>query len=81
MTDQWEGPTHHLRRPDAVWHRGRAYVPTVYGEKTGNTKWVGSWDEFRAAGGVAHFNEDQTEIVLTLPAGFKFGCNFQQDRT
>lgn len=69
--------SHFTPRSDAVWHAGRRYVPTVYGQHSGNTQWVGSWDEFRAAGGVAHYNEDQTEIVLTLPEGFKFGIRFQ----
>lgn len=69
--------SHYSPREDAVWHRGRRFVPTIYGQESGNTRWVGSWIEFRAAGGVAHFNEDQTEIVLTLPPGFKFGIKFE----
>jgi hypothetical protein len=69
--------THFKSRDDAVWHRGRRIVPTIYGQPEGNTKWVGTWEEFIAAGGCTHFNEDQTEIVLTLPAGWKFGCRFR----
>jgi hypothetical protein len=55
-----------------VWHDGRQIVPTGQ-----NTQWVDGWQSFRAAGGICHFNEDQTEIVLTLPKGFKFSCQFQ----
>jgi hypothetical protein len=73
--------SHYKPRGDAVWHRGRRYVPTIWGQKEGgNTQWVGTIEEFRAAGGEFHFNEDQTEIVLTLPDGFKFGIGFPGDR-
>lgn len=65
--------SHYSPRADAVWHDRRRYVPTG-----ALTKWVGNWQEFEQAGGLVHFNEDQTEIVLTLPAGFKFGCGFQR---
>lgn len=71
--------THFKPRDDAVWHNGRRMVPTIYGQATGgNTRWVGTWDEFRAAGGIVHFNGDQTELYLTLPEGWKFGIGFQQ---
>lgn len=50
-----------LRNPD------RWYVPT----RT-ETKWVSNMTEFYAAGGVVAFNEDQTEIELMLPEGYKF---------
>lgn len=69
--------THYKPREDAIWHRGRRIVPTVYGEREGNTQWVSNWDEFKTAGGITHFNEDQTELVLTLPSGWKFGIRFQ----
>jgi hypothetical protein len=78
MTEKWQGPTHHLIREDAVWHDGRPYVPTLWGRESGNTKWVATWDEFHAAGGRMHFNEDQTEIVLTLPEGSKFSTKFRE---
>lgn len=66
---------HFKQRDDAVWINNprRQYVPT-----SDETKWVGNWEEFRAAGGVAHFSEDQTEVVLTLPAPYKFGIQFQR---
>jgi hypothetical protein len=67
--------THYKRRDDAVIigreQFRREYVPTTH-----ETKWVGNWDEFRSAGGQVHFNEDQTEITLTLPEGVKFGITF-----
>lgn len=68
--------THHTPRADAVDWNGRDYVPTVYGQKEGNTIWVGSWTEFRAVGGCTNFNEDQTEVTLTLPVGHKFSVGF-----
>ena len=69
-------------RDDTVTHNGRQIVPTVYGSKDGtNTKWVQSWAEFRSVGGVCHFSEDQTEITLTLPEGWKFGIRFNQEST
>lgn len=68
--------THFKARADAIWHQGRRLVPTTYGEREGDTKWVNNWDEFRQAGGTTHFNEDQTEIYLTLPEGWKFGIQF-----
>lgn len=58
-------------REDAVSHRGRYIVPTTEG-----TRWVSNWDEFRAAGGVLAFNEDQTAIELQLPAPYKFSIQF-----
>jgi hypothetical protein len=54
-------------RNDAVKLQDRYYVPTK-----DTTKWVSNMDEFRAAGGVIGFNEDQTEIELLLPEGYKF---------
>lgn len=74
---KWQGPTHHISRNDAVWHHGRSYVPTIWGQRSGNTRFVSNWDEFKAAGGITHFNEDFTEVVLTLPEGCKFSCQFQ----
>lgn len=71
---------HLVHRPDAVWLHNprRLYVPTVWGEKSGNTVWVSTWEQFRAVGGVKNFSEDQTEITLTLPEGHKFSIQFQQ---
>jgi hypothetical protein len=68
--------THFSHRPDAVWHQGRRFVPTIYGEREGNTVWLDSFAGFKAAGGIQHFNEDQTEIVLTLPERHKFSIQF-----
>jgi hypothetical protein len=72
--------THHKQRADAIVigrdHLRREFVPTIWGEKEGNTKFVSTLKEFRAAGGGMHFNEDQTEIVLTLPEGWKFSIKF-----
>lgn len=61
-------------REDAVLHMGRYFVPT-----TGETKWVSTMEEFRAAGGIFAFNEDQTEIALRLPVGHKFSIRFSDD--
>lgn len=74
-----ETMSHFKPRGDAIWLQNpqRLFVPTVYGEREGNTRWVNSWPEFEAAGGCQHFNEDQTEIVLTLPDGWKFAIGFQ----
>lgn len=52
----------------------RLFVPTTW-----ETKWVRNWDEFRAADGKALWNEDQTEIVLSLPPGHKFSCSFNRE--
>jgi len=75
--------THYERRPDAVWighgPNRRQYVPTIWGEPEGNTKWVGTIAEARAVGGRFHFSEDQTEIVCTLPEGYKFGIGFTRE--
>jgi hypothetical protein len=77
--------THLIQREDAVIignvHSRRYYVPTIYGDADAsrNTKWVGNMVEFRAAGGCLHFNEDHTEITLTLPPGYKFGCGFDRE--
>ena len=59
--------THIAAREDAVIHMGREFVPT-----TNETKYVSSLAEMIAAGGTICFNEDQTEIYLTLPVGHKF---------
>jgi len=72
--------SHFRQRLDAVWHSGRRYVPTIWGQAQNNTRWVANWREFVDAGGVAHFNEDQTEIVLTLPAGCKFSIQFERPK-
>lgn len=69
--------SHYKLREDAIWHAGRRYVPTIYGEASGNTQWVSTMNELRTAGGTMHFNEDQTEIVLTLPPGWKFSIRFE----
>lgn len=58
-------------RSDSVKHQGRYIVPT-----TEETKYVQTWEEFHTAGGTQHFNEDQTEIELLLPEGYKFGISF-----
>ncbi len=68
--------THFIPRADAVWHNGRRIVPTIWGEPEGNTRYVKSWTDFRDAGGLVTFNEDQTEIYLTLPEGCKFSIGF-----
>lgn len=72
--------THVFQRTDAIKIGSgpmlRDFVPTVYGEDEGNTKWVSSISEMIAVGGQMCFNEDQTEIYLTLPAGYKFGIRF-----
>jgi hypothetical protein len=68
--------SHYKPRSDAVWHAGRRYVPTIWGQPEGNTRHVDTWEEFQEAGGCCHFNEDQTEVVLTLPEGVKFSCRF-----
>lgn len=65
--------THLVTRTDAEWRAGRRYVPT-----SSNTRWVFDWTEFRAAGGIANFNEDQTEVTLTLPPGVKFSIGFNR---
>lgn len=74
--------SHHTKRADAVTigygPAARDFVPTIYGQPEGNTVWVGDWNEFRAAGGVVRFNEDQTEITLTLPELHKFGIAFDR---
>lgn len=65
-------------RKDAIIHRGRVFVPTRYGRNDGtDTKWIENLTEFRAAGGILCFNEDQTEITLRLPEGYKFSCRFE----
>lgn len=65
-------------RNDAVLHNGRYLVPTMYGRTSGNTKWVHDLDGFRSAGGCAHYSEDQTEVTLSLPEGFKFSIRFNE---
>lgn len=54
----------------------RYYVPT----QSGVTKWVETWDEFKAAGGWVGFSEDQTEIELLLPEPYKFSCKFMDQQ-
>lgn len=68
--------THRIQREDAVviGHTPatrRYYVPT-----TESTVWVRNWEQFRMAGGRASWNEDQTEITLSLPVGHKFSIQF-----
>lgn len=73
--------THTKRRTDAVIHKGRDLVPTVWGIEQGNTRWVESLAQLKESGGQITFNEDHTEIWLTLPEGYKFGCRmFDQER-
>jgi hypothetical protein len=76
--------THYKQREDAIWigHGAsrREYVPTVYGERTGNTVWIDSIEQLREAGGGMHWSEDQTEIVLTLPPGHKFSIQFERSK-
>lgn len=65
--------THVARREDAVIWDGGDYVPTIYGQESGNTVWVTSLAQLQEVGGRITFNEDQTEVWLTLPEGHKFG--------
>lgn len=59
-------------RKDGVWHLGRHIVPT-----SSETRWIGSLAEYVAlTGKMSQFSEDQTEITLTLPEGYKFGIGF-----
>jgi hypothetical protein len=63
--------THVRARDDAIILGGpfvREYVP----DGPGDIVWVDSLDQLRAVGGNVGFNEDQTEIHLTLPVGHKF---------
>lgn len=69
------GIVHRFIRNDAVKHRGRYEIPT-----NEQTKWVESWEEFRAAGGQTCWNGDQTEIELLLPEPYKFSIQFPGDR-
>lgn len=62
-------------RNDAEKYQGRYVVPT-----TPETYYVQTWTEFQDAGGTTHFNEDQTEIELLLPEGYKFGISFPNGR-
>lgn len=64
--------THVKRRDDAVIHSGRDFVPTIYGQESGNTVFVANLEQLHSCGGQITFNEDQTEIWLTLPEGHKF---------
>lgn len=72
--NQTTGVCDRVVRSDAISDRGRLMVPT-----SAETKWVGTWDEFRAAGGVTAFNGDQTEIELLLPEPYKFSIGFPGD--
>jgi hypothetical protein len=40
------------------------------------TVWVRSLTEFRAAGGAINVGKENSEITLTLPAGFKFAFGY-----
>lgn len=53
----------------------RYYVPT-----SDKTKWVSTWEEFKAAGGVHCFSEDHGEIELLLPEPYKFSIQFMDKR-
>lgn len=59
-------------REDAERNSAGRYVVAT----TLSTKWINSWEEFRACGGVRAFSEDQTEIELQLPVGHKFSIKF-----
>lgn len=73
--------THTRQRDDAIIHNGRDYVPTIYGQKSGNTVWVDDLKHLGEVGGSICFNEDQTEIHLTLPVGHKFSIQmFYKER-
>lgn len=72
-----QSPLHN--RGDAVVHQGRWYVPTIYGQRSGNTVWVDSIDQLRTVGGRVCFSEDQTTVTLVLPVGHKFSIKlFEQ---
>lgn len=74
--------THTRQREDAVNHNGRDYVPTIWGQKDGgNTVYVETIEQLRSVGGSICFNEDQTEIHLTLPVGHKFSIQMFGDLT
>jgi hypothetical protein len=63
------------KRMDAVKQAdGRWAVPSGR-----DTVWVETWEKFRAVGGMVGFNEDQTEVTLTLPPGVKFSVGFARD--
>lgn len=65
--------THTKSRADAVVHEGREIVPSVYGQRDGcNTVYIATLEDMRKVGGEICFNEDQTEIWLRLPEGYKF---------
>lgn len=67
--------SHFKPREDAEWvSGGRRFV-----RSNNETKWAVTWAEFRKAGGITHFCEDQTEIYLTLPVGWKFSIRFMDD--
>lgn len=80
--------THQYQRADAVITGNgltlRQYVPTIWGQPEGNTQFVHTWADFQKVmadhklPGI-HFNEDQTEITLTLPVGYKFAIGFFRD--
>lgn len=59
---------------------GRYFVPTVWGtgDPERDTIWVDSWEQFRSVGGQMRWNEDQTEIELTLPVRHKFSIQFMR---
>lgn len=65
-------------REDAIEYCGRYIVPTIYGtgDPERDTVWISNWNEFRECGGKLCFNEDQTEIELTLPVRHKFSIQF-----
>jgi len=70
---------HHKPRRDAVIVGGAGRQPRRYVLTTDATIWVGTWEEFRKAGGCRHWNEDQTEIVLTVPEPYKLSIKFPGD--
>lgn len=76
--------THTRQRPDAVIHQGRDFVPTVWGtgDENKDTQYVSTIDQLREKGGNINFNEDHTEIWLTLPERHKFSTKmFGEQKT
>lgn len=78
--------THHTRREDAIKIGSgalfRDFVPTIHGEGPDrDTIWVSDLAAFRAIkqGAATCWNEDQTEITLTLPVRHKFSIRFMEE--
>ena len=73
--DSERGAFDRIIRGDAVKLRNpeRWFVPT-----SDATRWVSTWDEFLAAGGIVSFSEDQAQIELLLPEPYKFSIRFNE---